>query len=417
MNMRPTFMLKSGLLALMVALALPAAAAAEKGSGVPAKDYSVGDKPPAGYPDDQGGKFTREAVIEKLNRTTQKLANLQSRFSVQGSPQTAPLLQSIQDQLAKAGESIASGNYMAADAACTIADVRIGELFSILNHNAQNQTWNPAMGPGYDSSRLKQDLRNRAQMDYERDAAKLNYYSQLLSSGKNPCASETLDKVRGILDLAREEIRSDRPEGARAILTKVEPLFLELQRQLQENHAAENQQIPNASRSPCKEQQGARVAFGQAQEIQRRVQERATRLNEQNRPANDAKSAAAAVHIQDLLDKSKEALAAGHADAAKQYALKAEGLLADLHRTVSVAGARLSPAAWQRLKAKLDRASEIVSASGNDKAVKILEKGKEHLDRAERSHAEGQSSRAEVEMDLALKLAAKAVDIARSGAR
>ncbi|MEO6096759.1 MAG: hypothetical protein ABIW76_14095 [Fibrobacteria bacterium] len=375
-----------------------------------------GEKQNPGSPDDQSGIFTREGVSRKLSRTTEKLANLQSRFSIQGSQQTAPVFQAIQDQLAKAAESIESGNYAAADAACNIADARIGELFSILlNRNAMNR--NPASGNGTDSTRLKQDQRNGAQMDFERSAAKLNYYSHLLASGKHPCASEAMDKVRDLLDHANAEIRSDRPEGARTVLTKVEPLFLELQRQLQESHAAENQRIPEASRNPCQDQQSARVAFGQAQEIQRRVQERATRLNEQNRPATDAKVADAMVRIQDLLDKSKDALAGGHADAAKEYALKAEVLLAEMHRAVSVGDARLSPATWQRLKAKLDRASEIVAASGNDKAGKILEKAKEHLERAERSHAEGQSSRAEVEMDLALKLAAKSVDISRSGTR
>src|SRR5690242_9520577 len=114
MTMRPTFMLKSGLLALTVALALPAAAAGSRASGVPGKEIPLGSgNAPYGYPEDQGGKFTREGVTEKLNRITLKLANLQSRFSVQGSPQTAPLLQAIQDQLAKAGEFLTAGNYMA----------------------------------------------------------------------------------------------------------------------------------------------------------------------------------------------------------------------------------------------------------------------------------------------------------------
>ena len=160
-----------------------------------------------------------------------------------------------------------------------------------------------------------------------------------------------------------------------------------------------------------------RLALGQASEIYRRVQERATRMNEQTKASDDPKAAVACARIQELLDKAKESLSAGQAEAAKEYGLKAEGMLAELHRSVSAGDARLSPAAWQRLKAKLDRAAEIVSASGNDKAAKILEKGQEHLERAQRSHAEGQAQRAEVEMDLALKLAAKAVDIARAGSR
>jgi hypothetical protein len=59
----------------------------------------------------------------------------------------------------------------------------------------------------------------------------------------------------------------------------------------------------------------------------------------------------------------------------------------------------------------------VVGSSGNEKAARILEKAREHFERADRGRAEGRAGVAAVEMDLSLKLAAKAVDIARSGSR
>lgn len=149
-----------------------------------------------------------------------------------------------------------------------------------------------------------------------------------------------------------------------------------------------------------------------------RLLERYTRLTEQSNRNENPKAAPLKARIQDFLDKAKEAVATGKAEAAKEYCLKAESLLPELRGTVSATGGDLlTPAAWQRLKAKLDRAAEIVASSGNDKASKILEKGQEHFERAQRNHADGQAARAEVEMDIALKLAAKAVDIARANGR
>ena len=269
-----------------------------------------------------------------------------------------------------------------------------------------------------DPQRPMEDMKHGAEIDIQRDEAKLAYFSQLLSVSKNPRAAETLDKVRTLLDKARMEISANRPGAARIPLSQVEPLFSELQRLVQEARSAETQQAQDAARDAYKDQQsGSHSGVSQATEILRRVQERATRAKEQASSADNPKAAAANARIQELLDKSKEALGSGQTEAAKGYALKAEGLLAELLRSAKAGDARLSPASWQRLQAKLDRAAEIVTASRSDKAARILEKGKEHFDRAQRSHAEGQASRAEVEMDLALKLAAKAVDIARSGPR
>jgi hypothetical protein len=407
---------------LLLAAALGMAAAG--GAGVTGRQGSgddgalSGDKPEPRFTDGQGGKGGPEGAAQRLARIETKWTQLQTRFTVENSQQTAPLVQSIRDQLAKARELLASGNYQAADMACNIIDNHIETMLGILNNNALKQYQGGASGPGGDPQRMLEDMKNGAEIDIQRDDAKLAYFSQLLSVSKNPRAAETLDKVRALLDKARMEISADRPAAARLLLSQVEPLFFELQRLVQEVHSAETQQAQDAARDAYKDQQpGSRTGLAQATEVFRRVQERATRAKEQARSADNPKATAANARIQELLDKSKEALGSGQAEAAKEYALKAEGMLAELHRSANAGDARLSPAAWQRLQAKLDRAAEIVAASRSDKAARILEKGKEHFERAQRSHAEGQASRAEVEMDLALKLAAKAVDIARSGPR
>ena len=408
---------------LLLATALGMAAAG--GAGTAGSRTHGDDRAPMGqYPepgimDDPGGNYGPEFVVQRLERIEAKWTGVQYRFTVQNSQQTAFLAASIQDQLAKAHEYIAAGNFPAADMACNAINGHIEKLIGILNYNAWKQSQGGTQGPGGDPERWMQDMKNAAVIDLQRDDARLAYLSQLLSVSKNPRAAETLDKVRALLDKARMEISDDRPGPARMLLSQVEPLFYELQRLVQESRSAETQQAQDAARDAYKDKQsGSRTGMAQATEIFRRVQGRATRAKEQARSSGDAaKAAAGNARIQELLDKAKEALGSGQAEAAKGYALKAEGMLAELHRAANAGEARLSPAAWQRLQAKLDRAAEIVAASRSDKAARILEKGKEHFERAQRSQSEGQASRAEVEMDLALKLAAKAVDIARSGPR
>ena len=110
-------------------------------------------------------------------------------------------------------------------------------------------------------------------------------------------------------------------------------------------------------------------------------------------------------------------LASGQAEAAKGLGLKAEAQLAEWHQLKNRSGRdpmQISASSLERLKIKIEKAKEIVRSSGNEKAQRILEKSMEHLERAERGQAEGQAVRAQVEMDITLKLAAKAVDIARS---
>ncbi|MEO7777468.1 MAG: hypothetical protein ABIY63_08050 [Fibrobacteria bacterium] len=253
----------------------------------------------------------------------------------------------------------------------------------------------------------------------ERASERLNNFTQRLGAGKNPCAALLLVKIKSLLDKARLEISAGRPDLANMYLFQAQALTPELQRLTMESANSEKPGTFAFNHGSCDDQQpSTQASLAQASETYHRLVERYTRLTEQSKGSDDAKSSTVKAGVQGLLDQAKEALTTGQPEAAKEFCKRAEALLPDLRKSVSRSGnERLTPAAWQRLKAKLDRASEIVGSSGNDKAAKILEKGKEHLERAERDQADGQAARAEVEMDIALKLAAKAVDIARSPGR
>jgi hypothetical protein len=279
--------------------------------------------------------------------------------------------------------------------------------------------YDPGPGSPGDSNRVKEEMQYKANLDFERTSERLTNFTQRLGAGKNPCAAEVLLRIQALLDKAKLEISAGRPANSKIYLAQAEALTPELQRLTQESANSEKQGSSAPSHGSCDDQQpSTQASLAQASETYHRLLERYTRLTEQSTGSDDAKSATVKARVQGLLDQAKEALTTGQPEAAKEFSLKAEALLPDLRKSVSATGdQRLTPAAWQRLKAKLDRASEIVSTSGNDKAAKILEKGKEHLERAEHNQADGQSARAEVEMDIALKLAAKAVDIARSSGR
>jgi len=345
----------------------------------------------------------------RLERVIENVGRVQYKFALENVPEAGPILQTIQRLISKAQWELAAGNTPAVFGYCYQIDFRISELYALGSKRVTAQPWpntqNPPGGFGsYDSARILKEQKIRAEWELERALERFTSLSQRLESDKAPRqagsaeksrAVELMEKVRMLLAAARQEIDADRPWIASSHLRQAEALFPELQRL-------------SLNASP----------LAQATDTYRRVLDRVTRLKEQSNASEDPKSALHRDRVQDLLEKAKEALATGQAEVAKEFSLRAEAMLPDWHRSISAStGGRLSPASWQRLKAKLEKASEIVSASGNDKAAKILEKGRNHFERAERSHSEGQVAKAQVEMDIALKLAAKAVDIARSRAR
>lgn len=336
--------------------------------------------------------------------------------------------------------------------------------------------------PGYvvDTTRM---MRDKAMWTYWQQVNRLGFMTSRLEAGKNPRASQVADEIRNLLAQAKAQIDEERYQEAIGILNMSYGLFSELSRLTMEVI------MPDPNR-PATSQN----ALMEAAAMHARLQDHLYRLRDRPGFATaDEKARQLQSKVQELLDKCKESLAAGKADAAKELCLKAEALLAELHQAIAgaatpsadpakarleervqraselvrriqseggdadrlamagslleqaraalsagnlesaealarhaekilaergiAAGGRLSSSAFDRLQGKLDRAMALVKESGNEKASRILEKGLEHFGKAERLRSEGQKARAEAEMDIALKLAAKAVDIARTAGR
>lgn len=342
---------------------------------------------------------------------------------------------------------------------------------------------------GWAHNGLQEDLNRRARDRHGMLVNRLEYHAGRLQQGSNPRAFELAERIRGLLSQARLEIEAGRALAAMQLMAQADVFVAELgilaadPYHLSRGPGAQPDLYRDTQR-PASAQADLRTAF----DLQARVQDHLMRLRDRPGPV-DEKALALQRSIQDLLDKSKEALAAGKSEASRELSRKAEALLTDLHlaggprptgdpgrrleerlqrlsdqmrrqgegsSAERITGAsaqleqardalgngrqeaaedhlrqaerllsdpaghsagRLSAAGFDRMRAKLEKAAALVKASGDDKAARILEKGQEHFAKAERFRSEGQSARAEAEMDISLKLAAKAVDIARAARR
>lgn len=260
--------------------------------------------------------------------------------------------------------------------------------------------------------------KDAVQSDLQRTTDHFELLARRLQESKLPRTIELLDKVRSLLIRAKLELDQNHLTLVHDLLNQVESLFPELGRLAEQIPNQDKYGLPESFQDGYQNQQpAARVAMAQATETYHRVYDHLSRLRDQNKLQTDPNSNEQLIHIQDLLEKCREALASGHAEAAKGLGIKAEAQLTEWHQiTIRTGGdpLRVSASALERLKTKIDKATEIIRTSGNEKAQRILEKSLEHLERAERGKAENQAVQAQVEMDIALKLAAKAVDIARS---
>jgi hypothetical protein len=383
-------------------LAAGAAMAGRQEGGLPPYPY-YGPGPESG--------LRIQDVTERLDRDVQRL-DFQVAYGVQNIPEAAAPLQAAQNLIAQARQSLAAGNVPLAINQCVMLENRITELGMLAGRKSMER-FRSGGGWGYDTSRQRMDQQTAVNFGIQRSAGRLDYLSSRLESGKNPQAPALIEKARGLLDAARRESAAGRIQNAWQLLSQADPVLNELQRLQQALSGTDTRGTTGPSRDPVKDQQQASLI--QAQANYQRVYGAAQRLGE--RPANgDQKIPALRARVFDLLEKAKEALATGQPEAAKGYCLKAEGVLTEWHRSLA-AGDKLSPGARDRVKAKLDLAADVVGSSGNEKAARILEKAREHFERADRGRAEGRAGVAAVEMDLSLKLAAKAVDIARSGSR
>lgn len=200
-----------------------------------------------------------------------------------------------------------------------------------------------------------------------------------------------IQKAQEMLDKCKESLSAGRPDAAVEFIAKAEMMIAEIHRE--------------AGRRPVS-QEGNRRRL--ADRIQRDLDLLARRKSEG--AAADRVAAAAG-----LLEQAQASHRSGNTEAAEKALTQAEKVLAQAD--ASQRGNKLSSSSFDRLQGKLEKARSIVQASRDEKAVRILEKGLEHFAKAERYRSEGQKARAEAEVDIALKLAAKAVDIARSSGR
>lgn len=377
------------------------------------QDGGPGPSPTFNLPGEPISGLRAEDVTDRLNRDQQHFQETVSKYALQTMPEAAPNLDLVQSLLAQARQSLNAGNLPLAMSQCVMLENRITEL-DMLGSRKSMDRLRIGEGSGVDSSRLRQDQQISAEFGIQRRADRLAYLSQRLESGKNPQAATLIDKVRDLLDQARRESAAGRPQNVLPLLYQADPLLNELQRLEQALSETDTHGASGPSRDPVKNQQQSSLT--QAEANYQRVYNAAQRLGERPVDGEDPKTTALRTRVFDLLEKAKEALTTGQPEAAKGYCLKAESMLTEWHRSLASED-KVSPAARDRVKAKLDLAGDIVSASGDEKAVRILEKARDHFERAERSRVDGRAGLAAVEMDLALKLAAKAVDIARARSR
>jgi hypothetical protein len=392
--------------ALILTLCLLAAGAALAGR----QGGGSGPSPYGGVPE---SGFRIQDVTERLDRDVQALEGFQGALGLQGPPEAISILQTAQSLAAQARQSLAAGNVPLAANQCGLLENQLAQLGMLANRQSLDR-FRSGSGGGFDTTRLRQDQQAAVDFAIQRTAGRLDYLSSRLESGKNPQAAALIDKARSLLDAARRESAAGRSQNAWQLLSQADPLLNELQRLQQAMTESDTRGSIGPSHDPAKEQQQASLT--QAEANYQRVYGAAQRLGERPADGEDQKISALRARVFELLEKAKEALATAQPEAAKGYCLKAEGILTEWHRSLAT-GEKLSPAARDRVKAKLDLAADVVAASGNEKASRILEKAREHFERADRGRAEGHAQLAAVELDLSLKLAAKAVDIARSGSR
>lgn len=367
---------------------------------------------------DSGGiQLLQDFAKNRLDREIKNAEDVRSKFALQNAPEAAPDLQSLQDLIAQAQTAYQAANYVTVNMLCDRMDAVVALLYTLgerrlLDPTILRNTGGPGPGTGGDSS-FREDQKAKVSRSLEQTTERFGELARRLESSKSQRASDLIDKVRGLIATANLQVSSPNPMNALQTLSLVEGQFPELsslssQDADPDKHGGNSGSLRDAFKTG---QPNSQVTMSQAMDIYNRVHNQLVRLGDQN-VSNRAQSSATLGRVQDFLDKCKEAIAGAHAETAKELALKAEASLAEWHQGATFSQG--SGVSLQRLKIKMEKAREIVRASGNDKAVKILEKGQEHFDKAERNQADGQASRSQVEMDIALKLAAKAVDIARS---
>lgn len=366
-------------------------------------------------------------AAQALMHAEEKARNIQIKFQLQTSKEAEPVLTALENELAKAREAMAARNFPVVLAICAQTETQIALLYNLGSRTFRDRSEPAVTNTDSDPKRILEQNRARAEWDMQRAMEHINLTTQFLQESKSPEAIALIEKCRSILDAVKLAISQEHFEQVRPLLEQIESLRLEISQLTPHSGRFDNHGVPGTNSDGYKSPQAKNnLDLASAMEIYNRVHDRVVRLTDQTQSKEDEKSAALFNQIVDMVEKCREALNNGQVEAAKVLGLKAEAMLTEWHRghegsSSPVGQGGLSnhsqnetASALDRLKLKFERAGQIVAQAKNEKASNILEKGLEHLERAQTSQGEGQAARAKVEMDIALKLAAKAVDIARS---
>lgn len=365
----------------------------------PIRDGSGGPGPgPGGYMDTTRMQMEMEYRAQGyLAQLEGRLSFLSSRLEAGKNPRAFEIADHIRNLLASARLEIAAHRPAYAFPLMSQAEALFPELgqLSLEPRDLDNL---PSQGGHPD---LFKDLQRpataqNALMDAYALHKRLQDHLMRLKDRPGPAADDekthTLQaRIQDLLDKCKETLAAGKTDAARELALKAEALLGEL-------HLA-----------------AAGGMQGQGDPGRRRLEERIQRgLDLVRRRQGDGASEERLAAASTLLAQARTALSGGKPEAAEGHLKQAEKILGEVGTSV---GGKLSASAFDRLRAKLEKAGYLVSASGNEKAARIQEKAMDHFAKAERYRSEGQSARAEIEMDIALKLAAKAVDIARAARR
>lgn len=148
-----------------------------------------------------------------------------------------------------------------------------------------------------------------------------------------------------------------------------------------------------------------------AQQYYERTEAMIKKLKGQIDPDKNPNAAKLLTEAQNQLDKAKEARDAGEPYKALQFASRAREIvdqMAKFEHQVETIDQRIP-----NLQAKIDRAKDIVEDANNANATEVLDKGVDHFNKGKDLFEAGKDKEATVELDVAVKLVAKAVDIVK----
>jgi len=148
-----------------------------------------------------------------------------------------------------------------------------------------------------------------------------------------------------------------------------------------------------------------------AQQYYERTENMIKKISGEINPDKNPNAAKLVTEAQNQLDKAKEARDAGEPYKALQFASRAREIVDQIARfqhQVETIDQRIP-----NIQSKIDRATGIVEDANNAKATEVLDKGVDHFNKGKDLYDAGKDKEATVELDVAVKLVAKSVDIVK----